>query len=243
MLHPKGLIVRLTTLLSVLVAIVPFAVDRGGPQEAEAGGACVAWRQTGQCAADGPREPQNDKACDVAINSGWSGFCECSTGRVGVGCGHATESCSQVCAAGSWAPAGRGACVAWRQTGQCAARGPREPQNDKACDVNINSGWSGFCECSAGTVGVGCGHATPTCNQVCAAGSWPGQPTSGSCLAWRQTGQCAANGPREPQNDKACDVNINSGWSGFCECSTGNVGVGCGHSTPTCAQVCARGGW
>jgi hypothetical protein len=232
---------RIVSHFAAAVLVFLLAADRGGPQEAMAGGTCVAWRQTGRCAADGPREPQNDKACDVNIDSAWSGFCQCSTGTVGVGCGHTKESCARVCAAGSWA--NHAACVAWRQTGQCAANGPREPQNDKACDVNIASGWSGFCECSTGNVGVGCGHSTPTCDQVCASGNWPGQAMSGTCVAWRQTSQCAADGPREPQNDKACDVNIDSGWSGFCQCSTGTVGVGCGHSTATCDQICRRGGW
>ena len=35
------------------------------------------WRQTGGCRWDGEREPQNDKNCDVVIETG-SGYCECS---------------------------------------------------------------------------------------------------------------------------------------------------------------------
>ena len=37
---------------------------------------CVAWRQTGDCSPDGPREPQNDKACNEHIPDGAAGYCE-----------------------------------------------------------------------------------------------------------------------------------------------------------------------
>lgn len=42
---------------------------------------CIMWRQTSDCSAHGPREPQNDKRCSDAIVSGWSGYCECANGR------------------------------------------------------------------------------------------------------------------------------------------------------------------
>jgi hypothetical protein len=171
MLNGKTLGARLMSLLFAGSVVLISMTDVGHPSDALAGGSCVAWRQTGRCAADGPREPQNDKACNVAIDSGWSGFCDCDFGRVGVGCGHAQLSCNRVCASGSWTPPAR-SCVAWRQTGRCAADGPREPQNDKTCNVAIDSGWSGFCECSGGNVGVGCGHAVRNCTEVCASNGW-----------------------------------------------------------------------
>ncbi|KAL3658731.1 hypothetical protein V7S43_016366 [Phytophthora oleae] len=37
---------------------------------------CVAWRATGKCRPNGPREPQNDKTCSDLIVGGVSGFCE-----------------------------------------------------------------------------------------------------------------------------------------------------------------------
>ncbi|KAL4134256.1 hypothetical protein PRIC2_004565 [Phytophthora ramorum] len=37
---------------------------------------CVAWRATGKCRPNGPREPQNDKNCSNVISSGMSGYCE-----------------------------------------------------------------------------------------------------------------------------------------------------------------------
>jgi len=51
---------------------------------------CVGWRQTGDCNADGPREPNNDKPCDASIDGRSSGFCECGDGRIirKPGCAH-----------------------------------------------------------------------------------------------------------------------------------------------------------
>ena len=43
--------------------------------------ACLSWRQTGSCKWDGTREPINDRSCNVVIESGWSGYCECSPGQ------------------------------------------------------------------------------------------------------------------------------------------------------------------
>ena len=41
---------------------------------------CVKWRQTGGCKFDGPREPENDKNCEMKVE--WkSGYCECKDGR------------------------------------------------------------------------------------------------------------------------------------------------------------------
>ena len=66
-------------------------------------GNCVAWRQTGNCDPDGPREQQNDKSCTAIIDDGWSGYCECSDGvkRMKKGCdagGFAT--CNEACISG-----------------------------------------------------------------------------------------------------------------------------------------------
>ena len=49
---------------------------------------CIAWRQTGKCHPDGPRERSNDKNCMALIDDVWSGFCECSDGikRMRKGC-------------------------------------------------------------------------------------------------------------------------------------------------------------
>ena len=41
------------------------------------------------------------------------------------------------------------------------------------------------------------------------------------CIAWRQTGRCDPNGPREPQFDKSCDVDIPKWASGYCQCNGG----------------------
>jgi len=38
---------------------------------------CVAWRQTGMCNPDGPRESSADKGCGKVVDRGDSGYCEC----------------------------------------------------------------------------------------------------------------------------------------------------------------------
>ena len=63
---------------------------------------CNAWHQTSQCSANGAVEPSNDQTCDVTILASWSGYCDCAGGTVGADCGHAEETCNDVCAAGSW---------------------------------------------------------------------------------------------------------------------------------------------
>ena len=73
-------------------------------------------------------------------------------------------------------------------------------------------------------------------NQAC---MFDGDDCKG-CVMWRQTGSCDPNGPREPQYDKACDVVVESGWSGFCECKFGNAMLkGCESSSiSTCNEAC-----
>jgi len=146
-------------------------------------------------------------------------------------------------------PAGA-ACVAWRQTGGCAATGRREPSNDKACQAEIQPGWSGFCECVGGVVGADCGHPRNSCDSVCRQAFWseagppPPPPTGAGCLAWRQTGGCSATGRREPNNDKDCQIQIQPGASGYCECEGGVTnGADCGHPQLSCALACRIGGW
>ena len=63
-------------------------------------------------------------------------------------------------------------------------------------------------------------------------------------MKWRQTGSCNPNGAREPSNDKGCNTEIDSGMSGYCECSFGNVMYkGCTISPhKTCKEACKLGG-
>eukprot|EP01062_Namystynia_karyoxenos_P028937 TRINITY_DN21844_c0_g1_i1.p1 TRINITY_DN21844_c0_g1~~TRINITY_DN21844_c0_g1_i1.p1 ORF type:complete len:155 (+),score=48.17 TRINITY_DN21844_c0_g1_i1:178-642(+) len=61
---------------------------------------CVAWRQTGECRGDGPREGTADSPCEETIQSGRSGFCECQGGaRAEHSCGHEPLSCEAACKA------------------------------------------------------------------------------------------------------------------------------------------------
>mmetsp|Transcript_37305 Transcript_37305/g.96426 ORF Transcript_37305/g.96426 Transcript_37305/m.96426 type:complete len:377 (+) Transcript_37305:789-1919(+) len=63
---------------------------------------------------------------------------------------------------------------------------------------------------------------------------------------WRQTAGCSAGGQREPQHDKGCNVKIDTGASGYCECGGGRVirKPGCehgGYAPPfTCAEECLQ---
>eukprot|EP00756_Hemistasia_phaeocysticola_P004642 Hpha_TRINITY_DN12931_c0_g1::TRINITY_DN12931_c0_g1_i1::g.164262::m.164262 len=59
------------------------------------------------------------------------------------------------------------------------------------------------------------------------------------CRAWRQTAGCTALGERETMADAACDEMIQSGQSGYCECTTGKrVEFDCGHTQLTCEEAC-----
>lgn len=60
------------------------------------------------------------------------------------------------------------------------------------------------------------------------------------CVKWRQTGNCSSTGPSESSNDQACDVEIESGWSGYCECANGKaMEKGCsGLPYTTCQEAC-----
>lgn len=76
------------------------------PGQEEAGwakGACKAWRQTGGCRGDGPREKERDGQCDRQVQRGTSGFCDCDRGdnqtyRVLFGCEHPLLTCIDTCA-------------------------------------------------------------------------------------------------------------------------------------------------
>ena len=57
----------------------------------------------------------------------------------------------------------------------------------------------------------------------------------GHCLGWRQTGDCRPDGPREPYNDRDCNVVIERGNSGYCECAGGKR-----HGARTCASYDAK---
>jgi len=62
-------------------------------------------------------------------------------------------------------------------------------------------------------------------------------PTS-SCVAWRNTGDCVYNGPREPQYDQGCYAWIPVDKSGYCQCSHGNHYKNCGNAAVNCNDAC-----
>ncbi len=60
-------------------------------------------------------------------------------------------------------------CVAFRQTGGCSPKGPREPQFDAPCLAYIEESRSGICQCKNGkdSVELPCGHDADTCDNIC----------------------------------------------------------------------------
>eukprot|EP00931_Biecheleriopsis_adriatica_P027212 TRINITY_DN16397_c0_g1_i1.p1 TRINITY_DN16397_c0_g1~~TRINITY_DN16397_c0_g1_i1.p1 ORF type:complete len:483 (-),score=107.23 TRINITY_DN16397_c0_g1_i1:60-1508(-) len=135
-------------------------------------------------------------------------------------------------------------CVRWRQTGACSPKGPREKEGDKNCDQEIGTGSSGYCQCGSGddkirARAVTCDHRPFSCATECL------QALRYTCLGWRQTGGCNADGPREEDKDQPCTASISPTMSGYCECG-GERRVrkpGCANgewSEPfTCADECA----
>ena len=53
------------------------------------------------------------------------------------------------------------------------------------------------------------------------------------CVSWRQTAGCDPNGDSESSGDRPCDVTVQEGWSGYCECADGIKLqlVGCGRES------------
>jgi len=115
-------------------------------------------------------------------------------------------------------------------------------KGDKKCSAEIPPGTSGFCECSGGRHAreVSCDHRPFTCAMSCQ------QLAQFTCVAWRQTGQCSADGPREEQKDLSCDQRIAPDNSGFCECGGGRIvrkpGCSAGDELEpfTCQEECRR---
>eukprot|EP00401_Gymnodinium_catenatum_P027683 CAMPEP_0117623376 /NCGR_PEP_ID=MMETSP0784-20121206/88615_1 /TAXON_ID=39447 /ORGANISM="" /LENGTH=453 /DNA_ID=CAMNT_0005427325 /DNA_START=71 /DNA_END=1428 /DNA_ORIENTATION=+ len=133
-------------------------------------------------------------------------------------------------------------CVSWRQTGSCSPHGRRERAGDKPCSQLVETGSSGFCECAGGLkVRMSdCDHRPFQCSTACL------EYERYTCISWRQSSGCSADGASEPQNDKSCDQKIDPGASGFCECGGGRKvkrpGCEMGHDFEpfTCAEQCSR---
>lgn len=66
-----------------------------------------------------------------------------------------------------------------------------------------------------------------------------GRPLGGACVGWRDTQECSSTGPRDPANDQDCSTPIDSTHSGYCDCGGSTIDMNCGHSTFTCAELCA----
>mmetsp|Transcript_48171 Transcript_48171/g.98408 ORF Transcript_48171/g.98408 Transcript_48171/m.98408 type:complete len:320 (+) Transcript_48171:167-1126(+) len=137
---------------------------------------CRAFRQTADCDPAAEREPWHDRSCIQEVPAGVSGYCECGEGdeRAPVTCVHEPFNCHDVCVPGD-------ECVAWRQTGECRADGPREASADLPCRREVPKGASGFCECTHGrkTAFMTCWHhGSFTCESKCRELSGPATPVN-----------------------------------------------------------------
>ena len=82
-------------------------------------------------------------------------------------------------------------------------------------------------------------------------GAWKSDTTLNvdGCVKWRQTSQCSSNGPRVPEEDKDCNVEIKK-QSGYCECTNGRTEMEKRCELPsyyeyefnTCEEACAYRG-
>lgn len=139
-------------------------------------------------------------------------------------------------------------CLGWRQTKDCNPNGQRDVESDRPCSDTVPYGASGFCECRGTTDGEArrlrlssCDHAPFSCASECE------RSAHYSCDGWRQTGNCSADGPREPSRDVPCDAIVPSGVSGYCECAGGTRRIArpprcSADSEPdSCEEACRRG--
>ena len=193
-------------------------------------GGCVSWRQTGGCDPDGVREPAADKACDLIIDSGASGYCECANGvRVSrVACDHPPFACKVECRLHSAAP----------RTSEptCSADGTCDPPPVGAIPPTPppRTAASTTASTAASTVATA---GTPS----------PPRDQRYSCLGWRQTHGCDPDGRRDEHADRACSDMVPAGASGYCECAGALDGrrrrvrlSGCDHAPFECESECAR---
>lgn len=136
-------------------------------------------------------------------------------------------------------------CIKWRQTGGCDPKGPREKHGDRNCNEEIATGISGYCQCSVGSQKMmarqsTCDHRPFTCDKECLL------VLRYTCVSWRQSGGCKADGDREPHLDKPCNSRVDPRSSGYCECGDGRIirKPGCEHGSFsdafTCEDECAR---
>ena len=255
-----------------MFSAVLLASAAGAPQECNAvnGG----WKQTGGCIGTGTLEPANDADCGTNVTMGASGYCACGpeagtviTPSGGLGCGHLSFTCNDVCAERvipTMLPSAD-SCVAFKDTANCDATGTQmRPEGDLTCEDLVPQGQSGYCLCGyyekegawtqKKTHFVGCSAVAFKCTDMCASAKnhtvpvTPTDPTQAAgCEGWRNTGGCSEHGPNEHDNDLTCTQTVPQGDSGYCECTHivdghpvafNKGGVGCGHTTFNCSAVC-----
>eukprot|EP00301_Raphidiophrys_heterophryoidea_P018584 c3585_g1_i1.p1 GENE.c3585_g1_i1~~c3585_g1_i1.p1 ORF type:complete len:446 (+),score=84.34 c3585_g1_i1:66-1340(+) len=129
---------------------------------------CVMFRRTGDCRANGPREPAGDTSCMEVIENSASGYCECSEDiHLPYSCGHPDVICEDSC--DEYWKTGKmpSACNVWKQTKDCSGEAAEDPGHESRCHDWIHSYRSGYCECISGRFAFNCGHRSFTCNDIC----------------------------------------------------------------------------
>jgi hypothetical protein len=94
---------------AVTTTVPPATAAPAASEPSDAGGEndsprlnCTSWRAVKGCHAEnGERDPANDKSCDVWVEIGAAGFCECGGGfrAAEVPCTHAMFRCEDMCRA------------------------------------------------------------------------------------------------------------------------------------------------
>lgn len=118
-------------------AVIPEICSGHGKQQVTK--FCSGWKQTGDCKADGPRQPGNDQECDTSIEDGWSGYCECGNGEQAMakGCSKgAFKNCKEACAG-----------VVYSANNFVAQAKQTNPEGK-----SMAGGWGGQCTCPDGQV-------------------------------------------------------------------------------------------
>lgn len=220
---------------------------------------CVAWRQTGSCDPDGPREAFFDMPCTSRVKTGKSGYCQCggNVHKAKVACGrYAAFTCADACA-DKVTPNGkpRGGGGGDDDYEDLAGNGgkphdtlvdgrrlvPRTPlKSDIAAVKAARARKRALLAHSAAPT------ATPKATTAAAADDEgqragdKGSTKAARCIGWRQTKGCTPFGKLEPEHHRTCDDIVPQGVSGFCECGGGyrGPGVGCSHPPFTCADGC-----
>lgn len=218
-------------------------------------GACVAWRQTGECDPDGPLEPHYGRSCSQSVGSG-SGYCLCihNVRLAKSGCGSKSFRCQDVCDAHFAAhhSSNHDATVPAREGYHVASDGEQAQHVVAAARAWIESQLLEQREKDTSkrrALLASADEANAAYQQwISNRSNLRNETTDGSgCVAWRHLRGCdnpSDISQRMPDLDRGCGAVIGDGVRGFCECGSSNrdfpiVVVGCKHRAFTCNHICS----